>query len=60
MTPTKHMGPPDPWNESCGQDDGQALQKAPTQSMAGGSLIQLRPNGTYIMKIFRWQETSVL
>ena len=28
MTPTKHMGSPDPRNESFGQDDGQALQKS--------------------------------
>lgn len=34
------------------------LNKAPTYSMAGGSQIQLQPNGTYIIKIFRWQGTS--
>lgn len=37
----------------------QELKKAPTYSMAGGSRIQLQPSGTYIMKIFLWQEALV-
>lgn len=37
--PTNNTGPPDPQNKSFGQHDGQAVQKAPTQSMAGGSLL---------------------